>query len=293
LTSSAPSGTIYGNAVTFTANVTVTTGGTPGVPPGYIIFFDGATNLGIVPMVNGSASITLANLNAGTHPMRAFYAPSGPNFLSTASPFVNQVVSQATTATTLTSAPVTWMLGQAITFTARVTTTSGGAPGTPTGSVQFNVDGVLTTVPLVNGVATLSQTFTTAGSHTVSAIYLPATAPAQNFQGSAAAPMTQNVKKPTTTTLTSTSNPDDVTLRATVSTSATGGPPTGTVYFYEYLNNAYILLGFSTLVNGVATFSADLAQGNHTIIAFYLGDTNFAASAAVAIVPGKTGGRVV
>jgi hypothetical protein len=65
------------------------------------------------------------------------------------------------------------------------------------------------------------------------------------------------------------------------------------VYFYEYLNNAYILLGFSTLVNGVATFSADLAQGNHTIIAFYLGDTNFAASAAVAIVPGKTGGRVV
>ena len=62
--------------------------------------------------------------------------------------------------------------GQALTFTATVTPSVSGAP-TPTGTVQFEVDGsdLGTSVALVNGAATSGSVTLTAGSHTVTAVY--------------------------------------------------------------------------------------------------------------------------
>jgi hypothetical protein len=293
LVSSHPGGSVYGNPVTFTASVAVTTGGNPGTPPGYIIFFDGANNLGTVAMTNGSASITVSNLAAGSHTtLRAYYAPSNSNFVSTASAYLTQNVAGASTSTTLRSSVTYWAVNQPVTFTATVAATSGGNPGTPTGSVQFNIDGTLITVPLSGNTASTTFTFTTMGNHTVTATYLPANA---NFQTSASAAQTQNVRKDSAVTLSSASDVNTVALGALVTTNAAGGPPTGTVTFYEYFanTNTYQPLGTATLSNGRAVIFADLAQGNHVIVITYSGDTNFNPAVTAGNVSGKTGGRVV
>jgi hypothetical protein len=73
---------------------------------------------------------------------------------------------------TLTSSMNPSMVGQSVTFTATVT--SPIRPLTPTGSVRFK-DGsnTLLLVPLVNGVARLTTSNITAGSHSITAIYVP------------------------------------------------------------------------------------------------------------------------
>ncbi len=89
---------------------------------------------------------------------------------------------------------------------------------------------------------------------------------------------------PTTTTITSSSNPStfgqSVTFSATVTPKASG-MPTGTVTFM----NGSKILGTSPLINGgTAKFStAALAVGRHCITAAYSGDTNFAISKSPAL----------
>jgi uncharacterized membrane protein len=83
---------------------------------------------------------------------------------------------------------------------------------------------------------------------------------------------------PTTTTITSLSNPSDfgqsVTFSATVAPKASG-TPTGTVKFMD----GSTILGTSALTGGTAKFStATLAVGHHRITASYSGDTTFADS---------------
>jgi hypothetical protein len=83
---------------------------------------------------------------------------------------------------------------------------------------------------------------------------------------------------PTTTTITSSSNPSvfgqSVTFSATVAPKASG-TPTGTVTF----RSGSKILGTSPLNGGTAKFStAALGVGRHCITADYSGDTNFAGS---------------
>ena len=88
---------------------------------------------------------------------------------------------------------------------------------------------------------------------------------------------------PTTTTITSSSNPSafgqSVTFSATVTPKASG-TPTGTVTFMSGSK----ILGTSPLNGGTAKFStATLAVGRHCISAAYSGDVNFAASKSPAL----------
>ena len=88
---------------------------------------------------------------------------------------------------------------------------------------------------------------------------------------------------PTTTTITSSSNPStfgqSVTFSATVTPKASG-MPTGTVTFRE----GSTVLGTSPLNGGTAKFStAALTVGHHCIRAVYSGDTSFAASTSLAL----------
>src|SRR6185369_9787104 len=75
---------------------------------------------------------------------------------------------QAATTTTVTSSSNPSDLTQSVTFTATVTST-----GTPTGFVQFKIDGTNfgSLVPLTNGVATISTAALTAGAYSISADY--------------------------------------------------------------------------------------------------------------------------
>jgi hypothetical protein len=153
------------------------------------------------------------------------------NNLATA--YANYVISnggKVGTTVALTTLPATPTIGQPVTFTATVTPNSGS--GVPTGTVTFSVDGAAQTpaVTLVGGVATMNFTFTTGGSHTVSAAYsgdsadfasVSSTVTISNFTnagGAATTTLTLTDGGVTTATLFSSSAP---TFTATV-TSASG-----------------------------------------------------------------------
>jgi uncharacterized repeat protein (TIGR01451 family) len=71
----------YGDPVTFTATVS----GSSGTPTGTVTFKDGATTLGTVPLVAGTASFTTSTLTTGVHTISAVYsgdATYGPSSAS-------------------------------------------------------------------------------------------------------------------------------------------------------------------------------------------------------------------
>jgi Bacterial Ig-like domain (group 3) len=92
----------YGQPVTLSAQVT-TTGSTP--PTGTVTFRNGTTGLGTVSVnASGVATLTKTNLPVGSDSLTAFYNGDALNGKST-SAALTQVVNQATTTMSLTSAP--------------------------------------------------------------------------------------------------------------------------------------------------------------------------------------------
>jgi hypothetical protein len=86
--SSSPNPSNVGQTVTFTANVTATSG----TPTGSIAFNDGGTTIGTASVdASGSASFTTSTLSAGNHSITAVYG-GDTNFETSASAAVTQVV---------------------------------------------------------------------------------------------------------------------------------------------------------------------------------------------------------
>ncbi|HEX8880171.1 MAG TPA: Ig-like domain repeat protein [Candidatus Acidoferrum sp.] len=182
----------------------------------------------------------------------------------------------SSSATTLISSLNPSAFGQAVTFTATVTSS---ATGTPTGTVTFQ-DGAsaLGTRTLSGGMATFTTSGLTAGTHSITAIY----GGDANFASSTSPALTQTVNKAASSTSVVSSNSASnrgaaVTFTATVTSSATG-TPTGTVTFQDGAS----ALGTGTLSGGMATFTtAGLTPGSHSITAIYGGDANFAGSTSL------------
>ena len=168
------------------------------------------------------------------------------------------------------------VFGQAVTLTATV----GAASGTPTGEVQF-FDGavLLGTATLNTGVAGLTTTTLSVGTHGIRAEYLGE----GSFLPSTTAAVSITVgRSQTTTTLGSSPNPSTrkqpVTITATVTATLPGaGVASGEVQLFEGKKR----LGTATLVNGAATFQLVFAgMGQHVVTATYPGDSNFMGSTA-------------
>jgi hypothetical protein len=138
---------------------------------------------------------------------------------------------------------------------------------TPLGSASLNG----------GGVATLSASWTTLGSHAITAYY----SGDSTFAASSSAALSQTVKKAASQVLlVSSAAPavfgQSVTFTATLSAVSPGsGAPTGTVTFY----NGSAVLGTAAISNGVASFTTgSLSVGSHTIKAAYGGDADFTGS---------------
>jgi hypothetical protein len=160
ISSANPSG--QGQPVTFTA--TVTPSG-PYAVTGRVIFRDAGMGIGTVSLSVGTASITKTNLSVGTHAITAEYLSDTLNDKST-SPVVIQVVQQATTSATLTSSPYPSSAGQAVTFTATITSPT----VLPTGPVTFAVGKtVLGTAQLSGGKAKFTFSTLAVGATKVTA----------------------------------------------------------------------------------------------------------------------------
>ena len=253
---------ILGNNTTLTATVS-----SPyGTPTGTVTFLDGSTVLGTATLSSsGDASITVSFSTGGTHPLTVSY-PGVGFFQAANSAVLNEIVQTLGTTLGLTSSvnPVGVGANTVLTATASSTT------GTPTGTITF-LDGttVLGTVPLnASGVATLTVSFSTPGTHPLTATY-PATGAYQAATSNVVNEVVQNFSS--TATLTSSVNPVLITgstvLTATITSPA--GAPTGTVTFLDGGKP----IGTGTLnSSGVATLSVAFStNGQHILTATYAG----------------------
>ena len=156
---------IYGQKVTWTATVTSTDSITP---TGKVRFSWSIYTLSSETLnSSGVATLTMSNLNADPYPLTAVYVGDAANLGST-SAVLNQVVLETTSTATLTSSPNPSTQGQAVTFTAKISSPT----VLPTGPVTFSAGKtVLGTAQLKGGKATLTISSLAVGSTKVTATY--------------------------------------------------------------------------------------------------------------------------
>jgi hypothetical protein len=293
---------VTGQSVTFTATVSVAAPGS-GMPTGMVTFSDGSTSLGqgTLSTSNGTttASFSTSSLAVGTHTITASYS-GDHDFLASSGTLVGgQVITpigSTPTTTTVGSNVSAAVFGQTITFTATVSPANPGT-GTPTGTVQFQVDGsnAGNPVKLTTSSGVTSASFSTAtlavGTHTVAASYSGDSTFANSNASTA-----QTVNKAATSTLVTTSaNPvavgQSLTFTATILAAAQAtGMPSGTVLFQ--IDGSSVGSPVAVTTAGTATtasFSTStLTGGTHTVTATYSGDNNFAGSSGT-----LAGGQVI
>jgi hypothetical protein len=155
----------YGQKITWTAKVTSSGGVTP---TGKVEFTWSIYTIGSATLnSNGVATFSRSNLNADTYPLTAVYVGDAANLGST-SPVLNQVVLETTSAAALTSSPNPSTQGQAVSFTAKISSPT----VIPTGPVTFTAGKtVLGTAQLSGGKATLTISSLAVGSTKVTATY--------------------------------------------------------------------------------------------------------------------------
>ncbi len=159
---------LLGQTVVLKATVSPAAPG-KGVPTGTVTFSDAGTPLATVLLVNGVASYSTSALPFGLDSITVSYGGDA-SFLAGASAPLAETVQVNTTAALSSSSP-TAALGSNVIFTLAVGTAPVGID-VPTGTVSY-YDGtnLIGTVNLVDGVATFSTSFSTAGKHSIKAVY--------------------------------------------------------------------------------------------------------------------------
>ncbi|WP_260845276.1 beta strand repeat-containing protein [Prescottella equi] len=265
-----PATTVKGTATTLTATVT------PANASGSVQFLDGQTPIGgPATVTNGAASVQHSFATSGNHSIGAVFT-AGAGFLGSAATaksimVTDPVVVDVTTTTTLT-VPPTAETGQQITLTANLD------PSNAAGSVQFkdgaaNIGGP---VAVVNGTATAQTSFTTAGSHSITAVFTGST----GFKSSTSSAQTVTVSAPVVQTSLTLSAPSDAQTGSAITFTAAVTPANaaGTVQFTVDGNN---IGGGVTVSNGVATLPYTFsAAGVHSVGASFAGAAGFTSSSA-------------
>jgi len=242
---------------------------------GPVTFFDGATAICSDVPLNGSGAATCAtsSLTLGQHAITADYAGDANNAAANSSK-LTQTVQQPTTAALVVS-PNPSVVGTPVLLA--VTVTGAGAP--PTGVVTF-YDGAtaIGTANLVSGVGNLSTSALTPGTHNITAKYAGDSTNAAGTSNDVSEVVSQG-----TTSATIATSSANVTFGTSVVFTATvisisGPAPTGQVQFLDGTNP----IGAATLsASGIATLAiSSLAPGIHNIVAFYVGDTDDAATSS-------------
>ncbi|WFR72785.1 Ig-like domain-containing protein [Prescottella defluvii] len=291
-TVTAPSTAVTGQQVTLSAAVSpVPSGGT-------VQFKVAGTDVGAPVALDASGQVSMPyTFNvAGSFAVSAVYS-GAPGFTGSTAAAQSVTVSDPAPVdvqtTTSLSVPATATTEVETTLSATVAAQSGTTA--PTGTVQFKDNGVAigNPVQLLNGTATLAHTFSTVGTHSITAVYTAAA----GFVGSTSTQHPVVVSAP---------NPTDAqsSVSVTSATSATAGTsfkltakvigaPTlpGTVQFFD----GGVALGQPVpVVNGIAELQHTFDQsGPHQIHAVYSGGSGVQGSTSqvqVLDVAGSGGG---
>jgi hypothetical protein len=155
---------IYGQRVTLRARVS-TLGSSK--PRGTVNFQWSVFSIGTATVNSSGVATLIRDLNAATYPLVAVYSGDTSNLGST-SAVLHQVVEETTSAAMITASPNPSTLGQAVTFTAKVTSPT----VVPTGPVTFTAGNtVLGTAQLRGGEATFETSTLVVGSTIIKATY--------------------------------------------------------------------------------------------------------------------------
>jgi hypothetical protein len=264
---------VSGHAVKFTATVS-----SPGTAPtGSVSFKSGSTVLDTEALVAGSASFSTTKLPMGNNDITAVYAGDADNNGSN-SPAMVQVVLRGTT-TTLTSSLNPSTFGQAVLFTATVSSNLGAPPNGETVIFKQGTT-VLGTGLLSSGSASLSVSTLGVGTRPVTAVY----AGDSTLATSTSTPVSQVIfQGATTTAVGSSQNPSkfgqSVTFTATVLPQFSGTPAGSVKFMYETT-----ALGSVTLSAGKAKFTTTtLPVGTASVTAVYAGNASFQTSTSAAL----------
>jgi sugar lactone lactonase YvrE len=181
---------------------------------------------------------------------------------------IGTVLSVDPSSTTVTSSSNPAAVNQGVTFTARIS-----SPNQVTGTVQFfdgaTPIGLPQTVVTATNTATIATSFTTLGTHVITAVY---GGDNLNAASTPNTPLSQVIEQSTTLNVVSSANP--ATEFAPINFTATLGgwttTPTGNIAFTDGAKT----LGSAVIgSNGVASFPVPpLAVGVHHITAVYVGD---------------------
>jgi hypothetical protein len=159
---------ITGQAVTFVAKIDSTIGPVP--DGGSVTFFDGTNPIGTMTTASGVVSLTTAGLVAGTHDIQASYL--GNSSYKSSLGKVSEVVAAppVATKTKLSTSGSPSVVGQAVTFSATVTSRYGAIPDG--GAVTFGVGSTtIGTGTTAGGVATFTTSSLKATRQTIKATY--------------------------------------------------------------------------------------------------------------------------
>ncbi|MER6841931.1 Ig-like domain repeat protein [Streptomyces platensis] len=275
---STPDPSLVGEAVTFTAEVEGVPA-TTGTPSGTATFdFGDGTAQVTAPLTGGTATVE----HAYTGPSAAAYAVtvnySGDLFFMPVTGTDTQVVEAAPTTTTVTSGPDPSLVGQPVTFVARVAPTPPGA-GAPTGTVTFDFgDGTApVTVPMDGGSATGLHSYADAAElpYPVTATY----SGDNNFTSSTGTDSQTVQPAASATAVDLAPNPSvagqPVTVSATVTTVPPGAAvPTGTVTFDFGDGTATVDVPLTAGTAATSHAFAGTAGSPYTVTATYQGDGN-------------------
>ncbi|MGB6463925.1 MAG: Ig-like domain repeat protein [Nitrosotalea sp.] len=206
----------------------------------------------------------------------------------------NGFVIEKSLTTTTVSSPVNPSLGgQPVVFTAIVSPTS--SSGTPTGTVQFSINGTNEGAPvsLSGGTVTLDVANLATGKNIVTAYY-SGDADFENSNNTASGFVQVVNKHVTTTTVLSSINPSifghEAIFVANITTDSLFDLPSGTVTFYDGSTSigtasiqGVVNPATGSVVPQAMLQNSSISIGAHSITASYQGDDNFLPSTSSAI----------
>jgi hypothetical protein len=286
-----PQPAIVGQPVTLTATVI----GSDPTPTGSVMFsVSGTAVSSAVSLTNGVATFNYSGFTSPAELALVQADYSGDSTYGAASSSFSTPVDTAPVTLSITASGTPLQTNAAT----NIAITATGAYGAPTGSISLMIDGVsvgtgLTSLPLVNGVATYSYSgFTSAGLHLISASYNGSSTQSTYYYGTARTSLEVTSSSQTLTpvvTLTyatpSPLAPSDSVGATFLVASQAGVVPTGR---FSYTIDGLPTTNPATTVNGPAGLTVQLglgayqwAPGTHTFQFIYGGDDHFKPSAPV------------